>query len=110
MNNNMGKRSETTKRVSIDPHPGWNDTEKRVWEEFKIIQSMERGNNENKTDGDPAVMANIEAEWRVRRSKDGKHIYIKKTNSARNKVLKERAQQIHDERCGITTDDDAFTV
>lgn len=110
MKNSQMTHSETrtAKRVQIDPHPGWNDTEKRVWEEFKIIQSMEKENNaENKTDGS---VNNIEAEWRVRRSKDGKHVYIKKTNSTRNKILKDRAQEINDERCGITTDDDAFTV
>lgn len=111
MKNSQMNRPEqrTAKRVQIDPHPDWNNTEKRVWEEFKIIQSMEKENNNNsqnnKIDGQ-----NIEAEWRVRRSKDGKHVYIKKTNTSRNKILKERAQQINDERCGITTDDDAFTI
>ena len=103
------------KRVSIDPHQGWNETEKRVWEEFKIIQNMEKeqtadvGVNKNMTE----LASNAaEAEWRVRRSKDGKHVYIKKTNnsSTRSKVMKDRAQQINNERSGLTTDDDAFTV
>eukprot|EP00111_Clytia_hemisphaerica_P009671 TCONS_00028362-protein len=123
MNNGYGipgsavrhEKTRTHKRVSIDPHPGWNETEKRVWEEFKIIQSMEK---ENGGGGAPAPTeaaldknGDVEAEWRVRRSKDGKHIYIKKsTNSTRSKVLKDRAQQIDNERCGLTTDDDAFTV
>ena len=91
------------KHVQIDPYSGWNSTEKRVWEEFKIIQSMEAKENTL----DPSK---IEAEWRVRRSKDGKHVYIKKTNSTRNKVLKGREEEINKERCGMTTDDDAFTV
>lgn len=121
MNNNNGQFTATTekrttnKRVSIDPHPGWNETEKRVWEEFKIIQNMEKENALTPaipTQQSDVVGANGEAEWRVRRSKDGKHVYIKKTNAAatRTKIMKDRAAQIHDERCGITTDDDAFTV
>lgn len=115
LNNRIDKvqdRPRTNKRVSIDPHPGWNETEKRVWEEFKIIQNMEKEGTADREAvhniielGNPA-----EAEWRVRRSKDGKHIYIKKTNTSRSKVLKDRAQQINNERCGMTTDDDAFTV
>ena len=118
-NNNINSgivhdKPRINKRVSIDPHPGWNETEKRVWEEFKIIQSMEKGT----ADGEGVLnknieLANAEAEWRVRRSKDGKHIYIKKsnsTNSSRSKVMKDRAQQINNERGGLTTDDDAFTV
>ncbi|XP_002159074.3 E3 ubiquitin-protein ligase PDZRN3 [Hydra vulgaris] len=101
--NLVSNKTKPEKHVQIDSHPGWNATEKRVWEEFKIIQSMEAKENSL----DPTK---IEAEWRVRRSKDGKHVYIKKTNSNRNKVLKEREDEINKERCGMTTDDDAFTI
>lgn len=105
MKNNVSESSKTVKHVQIDPHPDWNETERRVWEEFKIIQSMEAKESKGQSDD-----LKIEAEWRVRRSKDGKHIYIKKTNTARSRILKEREKQIDLERCGITTDDDAFTV
>merc|ERR1712157_212009 len=103
MKNSFRERVESSsksvkKQVSIDPHPDWNETERRVWEEFKIIQSMEAKENKGQVEDD----MKIEAEWRVRRSKDGKHIYIKKTNSSRNKVLKEREKQIDQQRCGIT--------
>ena len=117
--------SSKSKHVQIDPHPDWNDTERRVWEEFKIIQSMEArerlegagglnpdqvGPETGAAGADEAGNMNIEAEWRVRRSKDGKHLYIKKTNSNRTKMLKKREEQIDQQRCGVTTDDDAFTV
>ena len=109
LNNMNNSAPRVKKQVHMDPHPGWNETERRVWEEFKIIQSMESKEN-TKTDASKVDPSKVEAEWRVRRSKDGKHIYIKKTNSSRNKILKERAEQINNERCGMTTDDDAFTV
>lgn len=106
MKNPLKNTNKSAKHVHMDPHQGWNDTERRVWEEFKIIQSMEA----KETNKENTNKNNVEAEWRVRRSKDGKHIYIKKSNSSRNKILREREEQIREERCGITTDDDAFTI
>jgi len=106
----MNGKVRQPKHVQIDSHPNWNETEKRVWEEFKIIQSMEAKENLTNIQQNNNVINNVEAEWRVRRSKDGKHIYIKKSNSTRNRVLKDREEQIQEERCGMTTDDDAFTV
>ena len=101
---NFGQKSN--RHVQIDPHPGWNEIERKVWEEFKIIQRMEAAERDS---ADPLRPVDVENAWCVRRSKDGKHVYIKKTNNNRNKQLKERGRQINDER-GITTDDDAFTV
>lgn len=54
-------------------------------------------------------------EWKVRMSKDGSQIFVRKrpatpARQARNKLLRERAQKITDERKGITTDDDAQTI
>lgn len=106
MKNPLKNTNKSAKHVHMDPQQGWNDTERRVWEEFKIIQSMEA----KETNKENTNKNNVEAEWRVRRSKDGKHIYIKKSNSSRNKILREREEQIREERCGITTDDDAFTI
>lgn len=105
MKNGISDLEKVVKHVKIDSHSNWNETERRVWEEFKIIQSMEGKENKEQSDA-----LKIEAEWRVRRSKDGKHIYIKKTNPSRSRVLKERERQLNLERCGVTTDDDAFTV
>ena len=54
-------------------------------------------------------------EWKVRMSKDGSQIFVRKrpatpARQARNKLLRERAQKITDERKGLTTDDDTHTV
>lgn len=54
-------------------------------------------------------------EWKVRMSKDGSQIFVRKrpvtpAREARNKLLRERAQKITDERKGMTTDDDTQTV
>lgn len=54
-------------------------------------------------------------EWKVRMSKDGSQIFVRKrpvtaARQARNKLLRERAQKITDERKGMTTDDDTHTV
>ena len=107
-------KKESTKRrspkhVRVDPKPDWTLTEKRVWEEFKIIQNMEADAGEKEP---VAEVAGVEAEWKVRRSKDGKHIYIRKQSSKPNKsrLLKERAERLAVERTGITTDDDANTI
>ena len=98
-------RNKGTKHVRVDTKSDWTVTEKRIWEEFKIIQNMEAEEGKGQTGG-------VEAEWKVRRSKDGKHIYIRKQSSRPNKsrFLKERAERLCAERTGITTDDDANTV
>ncbi|XP_054709260.1 E3 ubiquitin-protein ligase PDZRN3-like [Uloborus diversus] len=44
-------------------------------------------------------------EWKVKRRPDGTRYITRRP--MRNKILKERAMQIMEERCGITTDDDA---
>ena len=54
-------------------------------------------------------------EWKVRMSKDGSQIFVRKRTStparqARNKLLRDRAQKITDERKGMTTDDDTHTI
>ena len=96
--------SKSKKHVRVDTKSDWTVTEKRIWEEFKIIQNMEAEEGKDQT--------GVEAEWKVRRSKDGKHIYIRKQSNKPNKsrFLKERAERLCAERTGITTDDDANTV
>ena len=54
-------------------------------------------------------------EWRVRVTKDGSQIFVQKKDpmdrrQARNKLLRERAQKISEERKGLTTDDDTHSV
>ncbi|GFQ91947.1 PDZ domain-containing protein 4 [Trichonephila clavata] len=46
-------------------------------------------------------------EWKVKRRPDGTRYITRRP--IRNKILKERALQIMEERCGITTDDDAVS-
>ncbi len=101
-------KHRSPKHVRVDSKPDWTMTEKRVWEEFKIIQNMEA---EGEKDQD-VNLSSVEAEWKVRRSKDGKHIYIRKqtSKSQKSKLLKERAERLAVERTGVTTDDDANTI
>ena len=50
-------------------------------------------------------------EWRVRRNKDGSRIFIsKKLKPAKQKLLRERAQKLAEERRGMTTDDETQSV
>ena len=97
-------KHKSPKHVRVDTKTDWSLTEKRVWEEFKIIQNMEAEEGKGQS--------GVEAEWKVRRSKDGKHIYIRKQSNKPNKsrFLKERADRLSAERTGITTDDDANTI
>ncbi|GFY09759.1 e3 ubiquitin-protein ligase PDZRN3-B [Trichonephila clavipes] len=46
-------------------------------------------------------------EWKVKRRPDGTRYITRRP--IRNKILKERALQIMEERCGLTTDDDAVS-
>lgn len=46
-------------------------------------------------------------EWKVKRRPDGTRYITRRP--VRNKILKERAMQIMEERCGLTTDDDAVS-
>ena len=50
-------------------------------------------------------------EWRVRRNKDGSRIFIsKKLKPAKQRLLRERAQKLAEERRGMTTDDETQSV
>jgi ligand of Numb protein X 3/4 len=46
-------------------------------------------------------------EWVVKRRPDGSRYITRRP--IRNKMLKERAKKISEERCGMTTDDDAMS-
>ena len=53
----------------------------------------------------------VKVEWRVRRNKDGSRIFIsKKLKPARQRLLRERAQKLAEERRGLTTDDETQSV
>ncbi|XP_022252685.1 E3 ubiquitin-protein ligase PDZRN3-like isoform X1 [Limulus polyphemus] len=49
----------------------------------------------------------VKMEWKVKRRSDGSRYIAKRP--LRNKFLKERALKINEERCGLTTDDDAMS-
>ncbi|ESO07314.1 hypothetical protein HELRODRAFT_76719, partial [Helobdella robusta] len=46
-------------------------------------------------------------EWVVKRRADGTRYITRRP--VRSRILKERARQVAEERCGITTDDDAMS-
>jgi ligand of Numb protein X 3/4 len=46
-------------------------------------------------------------EWVVKRRPDGTRYITRRP--VRSKILKERAKKITEERCGLTTDDDAMS-
>ena len=53
----------------------------------------------------------LKVEWRVRRNKDGSRIFIsKKLKPAKQRLLRERAQKLAEERRGMTTDDETQSV
>ena len=53
----------------------------------------------------------MKVEWRVRRNKDGSRIFIsKKLKPAKQRLLRERAQKLAEERRGMTTDDETQSV
>lgn len=53
----------------------------------------------------------MKVEWRVRRNKDGSRIFIsKKLKPAKQRLLRERAQKLAEERRGLTTDDETQSV
>ena len=53
----------------------------------------------------------VKVEWRVRRNKDGSRIFIsKKLKPAKQRLLRERAQKLAEERRGLTTDDETQSV
>lgn len=69
----------------------------------------------NLTDNQSLNGSQQNIEWKVRMSKDGSQIFVRKrpataARQARNKLLRDRAQKITDERKGMTTDDDTQTV
>ncbi|XP_022240352.1 E3 ubiquitin-protein ligase PDZRN3-like isoform X2 [Limulus polyphemus] len=49
----------------------------------------------------------VKMEWKVKRRADGTRYITRRP--VRNKLLKERAMKINEERCGVTTDDDAMS-
>ena len=70
----------------------------------------DRGSNQN---GHQSSNENPEmkVEWRVRRNKDGSRIFIsKKLKPAKQRLLRERAQKLAEERRGLTTDDETQSV
>lgn len=70
----------------------------------------DRGANQN---GHQSSTENPEmkVEWRVRRNKDGSRIFIsKKLKPAKQRLLRERAQKLAEERRGLTTDDETQSV
>lgn len=53
----------------------------------------------------------MKVQWRVRRNKDGSRIFIsKKLKPAKQKLLRERAQKLAEERRGLTTDDETQSI
>ncbi len=69
----------------------------------------------NLTDNQSINGSQQNIEWKVRMSKDGSQIFVRKrpataARQARNKLLRDRAQKITDERKGMTTDDDTQTI
>ena len=64
----------------------------------------------SKNDGGGASSCNAsgsQMEWVVKRRADGSRYITRRP--IRSKLLKERAKKINDERCGMTTDDDAVS-
>ncbi|KAL3852177.1 hypothetical protein ACJMK2_015851 [Sinanodonta woodiana] len=51
--------------------------------------------------------SSVQMEWVVKRRPDGSRYITRRP--VRNKLLKERAKKINEERCGMTTDDDAMS-
>lgn len=74
-----------------------------------------RSDRRRKSSKDESSNETGQNEWRVRMSKDGKHIFVRKQTSttarqARNKLLRDRAQKITEERRGLTTEDETHSV
>lgn len=57
--------------------------------------------------GQAATPDSAQMEWVVKRRPDGTRYITRRP--VRNKLLKERAKKISEERCGMTTDDDAMS-
>ncbi|XP_055927036.1 E3 ubiquitin-protein ligase PDZRN3-like [Argiope bruennichi] len=89
--------SKTTTHPSYVPTPGLLTTEPQGLSVLKspVITPTEEPSDETKM------------EWKVKRRPDGTRYITRRP--IRNKILKERALQIMEERCGITTDDDAVS-
>ncbi|XP_046840876.1 E3 ubiquitin-protein ligase PDZRN3-like isoform X2 [Xenia sp. Carnegie-2017] len=69
-----------------------------------------RDNRESKGNGNHSS-SDTKVEWRVRRNKDGSRIFIsKKLKPAKQRLLRERAQKLAEERRGLTTDDETQSV
>lgn len=54
-----------------------------------------------------ATGSDIQMEWVVKRRADGSRYITRRP--IRNRILKERARKLAEERCGLTTDDDAIS-
>ncbi|RWS12468.1 E3 ubiquitin-protein ligase PDZRN3-like protein [Dinothrombium tinctorium] len=63
------------------------------------IRTLDAMNNEN--------VCNLNMEWKVKKRADGSRYITRRP--VRNKLLKERAMRIMQERSGLTTDDDAMS-
>lgn len=77
-----------------------------------IVKGDQRRRKSSKDDSSNETQQN---EWKVRMTKDGKHIFVRKQSStsarqARNKLLRDRAQKITEERRGLTTEDETHSV
>lgn len=74
---------------------------KRCGSKSKIPESPSNaGSNQMGSDSNPM-------EWVVKRRPDGTRYVTRRP--IRNRILKERAKKISEERCGMTTDDDAMS-
>ncbi|XP_028398452.1 PDZ domain-containing RING finger protein 4-like isoform X2 [Dendronephthya gigantea] len=74
----------------------------RVKNERGLKQNGHSSSNEN---------PEMKVQWRVRRNKDGSRIFIsKKLKPAKQRLLRERAQKLAEERRGLTTDDETQSV
>ncbi|WAR25608.1 PZRN3-like protein [Mya arenaria] len=67
-----------------------------------ISQQTQKGNEQTPPDSGQSQM-----EWVVKRRPDGTRYITRR--QVKSKMLKERAKKISEERCGMTTDDDAMS-
>lgn len=74
--------------------------------EMVVVDGSKNGNNNN-SPGQTAPSDSGQMEWVVKRRPDGSRYITRRP--VRSKMLKERAKKISEERCGMTTDDDAMS-
>ncbi|XP_076343763.1 PDZ domain-containing RING finger protein 4-like isoform X4 [Tachypleus tridentatus] len=80
-----------------------------LWEPLSPISSRPLPSCPNKANvlGSVTGDEEVKLEWKVKRRSDGSRYITRRP--LRNKLLKERALKINEERCGLTTDDDAMS-